>query len=599
MASSGSLITRNYSNLRGVDFSNDQGIVSLQRSPDAKNVWKDYLVTQGNCIETRPGYKEVSDFEERINGFFIFNTSLAIVHAGEKLYLWDQFPSEQEEQIILKSDMNNRKSAMYLFGDCLYINDGKHFLKFDGEEIKDVSDEAYVPTTSIGRKPTGGGKLNEDVNLLTGQRINTFLADGQAQEYFLDSTNIDSVDKITINDEEIESSNYEVDLIKGKISFNTAPVAPQILGQDNVAIKFTKVIEGYKERILNCTIAKVFDNRIFFTGNSDYKNAIFHSSVNAPYYISDLDYYQDGIETPIKSLIVGNNVLWALKDENQNNDTIFYHTPTLDVDYGRIYPSAQGNVAIGCYSEGLNYDDTIVFLSREGLESITSSIESLQMVTHKSSMVDRKMINESNYRNAVMARWQGYLVIAVDNHIYLADNRQMFTNNKNYEYEWFYWEINDVITSLNVYEGKLYIVTDTGKIHVFEGTNDNEKAIESYWTMPRDVFTYMQYLKTSNKRGAIAKMKNIPNSRVKIEVQTNKKDWKTLKESSTNGFTYNDFSYDNFSYATGYQSYIAFKIKIKKFIDFQLKFSSVGKDKPFGLYACTLEAYIGSFVKRS
>lgn len=597
MSSSGNLITRNYTDLRGVDFSNDEGIVSLQRSPDAKNIWKDYQTTQGNCIETRIGYKEIIDFSEKINSFFIFNTSIALVHAGNKLYLWDNFPSNQENKIVLKNNMNDRKSVMYFFKDNLYINDGKNYLKFDGENIKNVSDEAYVPTTSIGRKPTGGGQLNEDVNLLTGQRINTFLADGKSTEYFLDSTNINSINKVTINDKEI--TNYTADLVKGKVIFETAPNEPELMGHDNVAIKFTKVIDGYIDRILNCTIVKVFDNRIFFSGNPNFKNTIFHSSVNVASYISDLDYYQDGIETPIKALIVGNNTLWALKDENQNNDTIFYHTPTTDLNYGRIYPSAQGNVSIGCYSDGLNYDDTIVFLSREGLESITSSIESLQIVTHKSSMVDRKLINESNYRNAIMNRWQGYLIIAVDNHIYLANNRQMFANNKNYEYEWFYWEINDNITFMNVYEEKLYIGTDSGKIHIFEGTNDNGEEIKSYWTMPRDVFKYMQYLKTSNKRGAIAKMKNIPNARVKIEVRTNKKDWKPLKEVSTNGFTYNHFSYDNFSYSTGYQSYIAFKIKIKKFIDFQLRFSNVGVDKPFGLYSCTLEAFIGSFVKRS
>lgn len=597
MSGSGDLITRNYTDLRGVDFSNDEGVVSLQRSPDAKNVWKDYKTTQGNCIETRPGYKEIIDFKEKINSFFIFKESLALVHAGEKLYLWNEFPSNQENAEILKDNMNNIKSVMYLFKDSLYINDGKNYLKFDGETLKNVSNEAYVPTTSIGRKPTGGGQLNEDVNLLTGQRINTFLADGKSTEYFLDATNIESVEKVTINDEEI--TNYTIDLVKGKITFETAPIEPELMGHDNVSVKFTKTISGYLDRILKCTIAKVFDNRIFFSGNPDFKNAIFHSSVNTASYISDLDYYQDGIETPIKALVVGNNTLWALKDENQNNDTIFYHTPTTDSNYGRIYPSAQGNVSIGCYSEAINYDDTILFLSREGLESITNSIESLQIVTHKSSMVDRKLINESNYRNPSICRWQGYLFIAVDNHIYLANNRQMFANNKNYEYEWFYWELKDNITFMNVYEEKLYIGTDNGKIHIFEGTNDNGEEIQSYWTTPRDVFKCMQFLKTSNKRGAIAKMKNIPNSKIRIEVRTNKKDWKILKEVTTKGFSYIGFSYSDFAYSTGYQSYIAFKIKIKKFIDFQLRFSNVGKDKPFGLYSCTLEAFIGSFVKRS
>ena len=154
---SGDLITRNYSDFKGVDFSNDPGIVSLQRSPDALNIWKNYSNTQGMCIETRPGYRELINFNEKINGIFIYKKTLAIIHAGEKLYAWEGFPGNENSPTILKSDMKNERSQMYLFGGDLYINDGDHFLKYDGENLKDVADEAYVPTTTIGRKPSGGG----------------------------------------------------------------------------------------------------------------------------------------------------------------------------------------------------------------------------------------------------------------------------------------------------------------------------------------------------------------------------------------------------------------------------------------------------------
>lgn len=605
MSESGNLITRNYSNFRGVDFLNDPGIVSLQRSPDALNVWKNYRSSQGNCIETRPGYKELVNFGERINGFFAYKRTLAIIHLGTKLYKWTNFPDipSAEEKVLIHTDMNDSKSQMYLFKGILYINDGMNFLKYDGNTLLSVSVNAYVPTTSIGRSPSGGGELYEDINLLTGQRINTFLADGTSKEYCLDATNIDSVDKVMINDVELVNTyyvtNFEVDLSKGKITFTNAPTAPSTMGKDNVSIKFTKNIDGYKERIEKCTIAKVFDNRIFFSGNPNYPNAIFHCSVGYPEYISDLDYYEDGIETKIKDLVVGNNSLWVLKESNQNRDTIFYHTPTTDTEYGRVYPSSQGNISIGCYSCAINYNDTIVFLSREGLESITSSIDSLQMVTHKSSLVDSKMTNASNFSEAIMGTWQGYLLIAIDNEIFLADNRQLFLNNNIYEYEWYYWKIKDNITVLKEYEEKLYFGTDNGKLYYFDGTNDNGELLESYWTTPRDVFKYIQYLKTTNKRGAIAKIKNIMNGKMKIDVKSNRKDWKLLKEVSLNGFDFNNIDFSNFSFSTDDNSYVSFKIKLKKIIDYQLKFYSDEIDKPFGLYSVTLEAFLGSFVKRS
>ena len=47
---SGTLITRNYKNFRGVDFSNRKDEVSFYRSPDALNVWKNYKSSNGRCI---------------------------------------------------------------------------------------------------------------------------------------------------------------------------------------------------------------------------------------------------------------------------------------------------------------------------------------------------------------------------------------------------------------------------------------------------------------------------------------------------------------------------------------------------------------------
>ena len=47
------LIKRQYVDLAGVDFKNSENLVSLNRSPDALNVYKDYL-SEGVCIQTRP-----------------------------------------------------------------------------------------------------------------------------------------------------------------------------------------------------------------------------------------------------------------------------------------------------------------------------------------------------------------------------------------------------------------------------------------------------------------------------------------------------------------------------------------------------------------
>ena len=49
----------------------------------------------------------------------------------------------------------------------------------------------------------------------------------------------------------------------------------------------------------------VFDNRVFFSGNQDYPNAIFHSSLEDPRYVSDLDYYNEGMDlAKVKALAI-------------------------------------------------------------------------------------------------------------------------------------------------------------------------------------------------------------------------------------------------------------------------------------------------------
>lgn len=597
MATIGALITRVYQNFRGVDFLNDASVVDLRRSPDAVNIWKSYANTLGNYIETRPGYKKLVNLgEDKINGIYIYKTNVAIVHIGTKLIEWVGFPAEIVSRRELHTNMNDSTSEMFRFQDAIYILDGKNYLSYDGE-IHNVKDSAFIPTTTIQRSPSGGGEPYQDTNLIQPKRKNEFVADGTSKDYYLDAINIDTVNKVWVNG--TETTGYTVNTTKGLVTFNTAPSKPAVTGQGNVIIEFTKSVEDYDLRILNCTIAKVFDNRIFFSGNPDFRNAVFHCSLNDPSYISDVDYYECGSQdNMVKSLVIGNNLLWVLKQSNQNRDTIFYLEPTKDSEYGRIYPVKQGNVSIGCYSRATNYQDTIVFLSESGLEGIIANINLEQSVSHRSSNVDVRMINLSNYKFASMCEYNGYIVIAIDNHIYLGDNRQIYATERGTEYEWYYWKLANEVSILKEYNNHLYFGDKEGNIYIFEGTNDDGKIIESYWTTPMDPFGAFNHLKTMNKRGNVIKVKNTPNGRAKIAVRTNKEEWKLLKEFSISGFTYGSMDYANFTYATGDNSFIAFKIKEKKFITSQIKIYCDELDKPFGLINETISAFIGGYVKR-
>jgi len=596
-------IKRTYENLAGVDFSNDPSKVLLNRSPDCVNMYRDYTSTQGKCIETRLGYTKLATIGTKTNGIYFFefnNTVEVIVHSGVKLYKWTNYPTTPAIAVELYSDMNDRKSSFFVFGKKLYINDGLHYLVYDGTTVESTSANSFIPTTSIARKPTGGGTFYQPINLLQSSRKNSFLADGTSTVYYLDAMSITSIISVTVNGTSV--STYTTDLTLGKITFATAPIVPLTSGQDNVIVTFSKVVSSYASRISNCTKTIVFDRRVFFTGNLEFPNAIFHCELENPSYISDLAYYQDGLDTvSIKSMTIGNNLLWIFKESNQQSPTVFYHTPTLDYEYGKIYPSKQGNISLGCYSNSINFNDDIVFMSKQGLEGISGDINSEQLLSHRSSLVDNKMINENNFNECELQEWNGYLLCLVNGKIFLADSRQKYQGQNSFEYEWYYWNnIQDngyIATIIKEYKGLLYFGCENGSICEFTGTNDNGGILYSQWVIPNDNFGIENKYKTTNKRGGIAKIKTIPNGQCKVAEITNKGQLKEIGKWSSTGFDYSNFDYANFAYSTSVDSRFIYKIKEKKFIDIALKFYSDELDKPFGLYSAVLEAYVSGYVK--
>lgn len=559
---SGELIPRVYSSFRGVDFRGEE--INLVRSPDSLNMWKDYKETES--IRTRPEMESFAPFSTPVWGVFFYkvgNTEMMLVHSGTTLYKIADGARE-----ILYTGLNPKRSQSFIYNNIWYFKDGINYLQYDGQTIGEVV--GYVPITSIGRRPSGGGSTYEDVNMLTGIRINTFLADGESTEYFLDAQNIDTDFIPIITVDEVDVTDFDVDTVAGKIIFREAPAAPLTEGQDNVKIKFRRTIAGYRNRINNCTLLQVFDNRVFFSGNQDYPNTVWHCSLNDPTYCSDLDYYNEGLDlSPVSAMVAGNNALWVFKEPSQANTTVFYHNPTIDAQYGKVYPSTHSSIATGCIATGINFNDDITFFSKRGMEAINGDVTTEQVIAHRSSLVDRKLLSEENYKDMILEEWEGYLLVIIDNKVYLADSRAMFTNETHPEYEWFYWELSENITCTKVHDGTLYLGTASG---IYTLT-DNEANVESYWTTPLDKFKYPQYQKTTNKRGCAVEA----TGDITVYVKTNKTEWELINE-------YKDV-----------KDYFVSRIKRKKFKDMQLKFHS---DTRFSLESATLECFIGGYIKR-
>lgn len=573
------IVTRVYSNFRGVDFRGEE--INLLRSPDALNVWKDYRNTES--IRTRPGLHNIgTSFPDIVYGVFFYKGDM-LVHSGKYLLKCVVNGvgnvSKTEE---LYTGANEAPSNSFIYDDVWYFMDGKNYLQYDGKTIEEVV--GYIPTTTIERKPMGGGKKHEDVNMLSDYRKNSFLADGASFSFFLDVMNIDDdyVPVVTVNDEVVDTSEYTVNYAEGKIVFNNyAPDAPLTDGQDNVVVQFKKVVkdaEGnprYKDIIPKCTMLQVFDNRVFFSGNPEHPNMVLHCSLNDPSYVSDLDYYKEGMDTAaVKGLVAGNNALWVFREPNDANTTVFYHTPAIEDEYGKIYPSSHSSITTGCIGKAINFNDDIVFFSERGMEGISGDVTTEQVVAHRSSLVDAKLLPKAElerniYKNMLLAEWEGYLLVFMGNKVYLADSRAMFQNENHYEYEWFYWELDIHVTSVAVNGGVLYLGTMQG-VYTLTDTDAN---IESYWVTPLDKFKNPNKLKTTNKRGCVAEATGDISVYAKLE----------------------DTDFELIGTYENVEDYFVSRIKRKKFKDIQLKFHS---NTRFSLETVTLECFIGGYIKR-
>ncbi|MBQ7779974.1 MAG: hypothetical protein IJ404_05710 [Clostridia bacterium] len=561
-------VSRIYSNFRGVDFRGEE--INLARSPDALNMWKDYKETES--IRTRPGLSRIYESNTaRINGIHFYNDAM-LVHDGDELFLC----SDGVNTSI--ADLANAPSQAFVYEGVFYIKDGKNYIRYDGTEVKPV--EGFIPTTTIGRAPLGGGTKHQDVNMLSDYRKNTFLSDGESVDYYLDVMKIDDdyVPIVKVNDEVIDQGNYEVNYDEGRIRFLTEdpPSKPLTDGQDNVEVLFKKQVvdesgnEAYRKLILDCTLLQVFDNRVFFSGNPEHPNYVWHSSLDDPTYVSDLDYYKEGMdEAPVRGMVAGNNALWVFREPSDANTTVFYHNPTIDEEYGKIYPSTHSSVTIGCVGRAINFNDDIVFFSERGMEGISGDIMTEQVVAHRSSLVDRKLTAEKRYRDMILAEWEGYLLVIIGKTVYLADSRAMLQNENHAEYEWFYWELEKEITCSCVRDGVLYLGADDG-VYALTDTTAN---VSCYWTTPKDKFKNPHKLKTTNKRGCVAEATG------DIEVYAKTE----------------DTCFEMIGGYKGITDFFVSRIKRKKFKDIQLMFASSTR---FSLETVTLEAYIGGYIKR-
>lgn len=616
---------RTYDKFRGVDFSTDPTQVADFRSPYAENLISDLA----GFPEKRPGWRTLlTVVNERINGIYycVFKSGATarIIHAKDKLYKWN----DDNTVTLMFSGMNNQRSAAFAHGGKLYMLDGLKYRVITENNgaytVQNVEDTAaFIPTTTIGADPTGGGTHLEAVNMLSNGRINSFRSNGNDKTYYLDTQNITAVTKVLVGGTlKTPATDYTVDLAAGTVTLAEAPADSK--GVDNVVIHFTATVEGYADRVNKCTLFAYYgynnDNRVFISGNPEYKNWDWQSGLDDPTYFPDTGYTRIGADTSsIMGYIKQYDSLMVVKDDNQQDAEVFLRTAEMQTDGTVIFPIKQGIKGVGAVSK-YAFDtlrDDPLFLAREGVFGISStSVQLERNIQDRSYFVNTELTKENGLDEAVSVVWNGYYILCINNKCFVADSRHRSAKTDGgasysesgsyvqYGYEWYYWT-NIPARVFFEQDGSLFFGTADGKICRFNTDrgkmnkyNDDGQPITAIWSTQMDNYGTITRRKSLTKKGCGVMIKPYTRSSVKILVATDRIHDTQIRSKAMDILDFSDIDFERITFNTlDTPQVIAFNKKVKKFIVIQIIFKNDTLDEGFGIYGVQVQYVVGGYVK--
>ena len=658
-----------YNKFRGVDFSTDPSLVDRNRSPFAVNIisdtagmpekrlgWRRIHQLYKTQIVTENGVSTIVPTAEKGPVYGLYygdvggqNGKMMLAHVGNTLY---DFSDSYATAIY--SGLAETESCGFFMREekkgYFFILDGTHYLKYDGTTVSDVLSDAYVPTVFISKNPDGtGGTLYESVNLISDQRCESFLGDGNEVDYYLSVKPVTSIDKVEVRnaageyETKVLTTDYTVSTNDGKVHFTGSAPSPIVAGQDNVRITYSKPVTGYKDRILKCTIACKYgyggSNRVFLSGNPDYKAYDWYSDLWRPDYFPDTSFSVVGDDnTAVMGYQKVGKYLMIIKESNSQDSTIFQRWGGLDENGNVQFYIEQGAAGIGAIAKGSfsTLLDEPLFLSTRGIMAITNTnILAERTIRNRSYYVDNYLLPEKDkdgysvLPNCTACEWNGYYLLATPNGTcYVLDSKnKSYRKNTSYDsydfvYESYYWNNIPAVKFLPVVDS-LYFGTDDGRICKFNTdkknldkytdngfkTDPNDgsdgDAIVSVWSTCNDDDGASYLLKSMTKKGCSITIKPFYRSSAEIYVvrDGNGEDFvrngQFIKSEAMDIFNFFDIDFNRFSFITNDSPQdIYLRKKIKKYKRLQFIIRNAVKCEGFGIYQISKTFTVGNYAKK-
>lgn len=616
--SSPSIITRQYRSFRGLDYSADESQIDGSRSPLAVNMISD----AGGWPQKRLGWRVLRRYTGRINGIYPYRkddgTIELIVHAGAAIY------RDASSPVKLRDSLKDDYSTSFYMANKLYILTGAQYLVYDGSSVKNVSDDAYTPTTSYGMKPTGSGTAYEKVNLLSPWRYNKFTGDGESKVYQLDVKELDDGKTVTVKvgGTTLASSEFSVNYSEGKITFTTAPAKPAN-GLDNVEIKFCKTsklkdsTEKAESLILNCTICTTYgvstEDRVFVTGNPKHPATEYYSGLGDPSYFPDINFVEVGsADWPILNYLKFQGDLVIVKEHNAQEYTVWHQSGEL-LNGVAAFPLRPGVAGIGAVAKrgAQQLLDDAMFLTPRGVFARVNSVALVKVeqgVKCRSNRINRDILSRTDLKDAVSVVWDGYFILCfpATGECFVADSNQPQSNGG---YEWYYWK-NIPARVFAQETGVLWFGTSDGRLCrlnndvtdkegniQMDAYNDDGKPIEWVWATKMDDFGNLGMYKNLTKRGCVIQFKTAVQSSCDIYLRTEKDFGVKKRSESLRQLDFEQLDFEKWTFNTLPNNIRSLKSKVKKFQQLQVILKGKELDEAFGVLEIVLRATAGNPVK--
>lgn len=347
----------------------------------------------------------------------------------------------------------------------------------------------------------------------------------------------------------------------------------------------------------NANFSTGLANNIFIGGCTltDYSSRVWYSAVNNPLYMPDTNYIEVGSnDTRVMGLVKVGDYLGVIKQSKSIDSSVFLVYPTSFDDETTFATKAcvSGVGALGQYCFNVLGDETL-FLSPRGIMAIEPYEDEASRVQDRSYYVNGRLLEEIGLENAYSFVWNGFYLLAVNNHVYVLDGsqRNSWGNKKtNLVYECYFLD-NVPAKIMFSYDGDLWFADFEGNLCRFKKATDDdpykdeEDNVEASWSTIADDDGSIQFYKNLAKKGTLISLLPEEGTTARVYLKKDEDDEMLITEANP------------IEAGTRLPPSVYTKKKVKKYK--RLQFIVEDKsDAPFGLNKIVKSYTMGNYAKK-